>query len=123
MKRILLISILFISVLSSCKKEQPKKYPLPLKITITNQSSSTLISMEIDDQNGKRVFTMTDRGPIDMDYGTQDVNSGDVLKIHYSTKNTNGSADFKFTWNGTVVGVSGGLIGGTTGKTLTVNIP
>jgi len=115
-------------LLSSCKKEK-KNFPINMQIRITELSGSTLVLMDITDQNGKNVFTTKDQKQIDLPYGTQDVYSGDVLTVHYSSNKPysaqlgTGSARIVFTRDNVKLSEVVGDLGYTTGKTIMINIP
>jgi len=115
--------------LSSCKKKTVN-FAIPVTIEVTQMPSNTRLSMQIDNQNGERIFTTTDQKQPDPSvvYSTKDVYSGDVIKVHYSsnlpvTTTTNqGTATLTFKRDGKVLTSVSGDLGYTTGKTITINI-
>jgi len=129
MKRILLFSLLVMSVFVSCKKdeEETKKTSAPITITTSGLSATTDISLEVTTSAGINILTLVKQYG-NKGYETASVAAGETITAHVSSTIANdvagnGQGDLTFNFNGKVVYVWGGNLSGKTGKSATFKLP
>lgn len=126
MKKLLSIALLLMCFCSmSCKKEDDKT-PSKLQIVVTEMTPITSVTIEIEDQNKRRVLTVSKKFE-NTTYETDLLNSGDVVTIRYklnidNDKYGNGVADLTYKYKGLYRGSSTGALGTKWGS-INITIP
>jgi len=129
MKRIILLSLLVISIFGSCKKdeESEKNSSAPITITTSGLSATTDISLEVTTSTGTNILTLVKQYG-NKSYETAAVSSGQTITAHVSSTIANdvagnGQGDLTFVYKGKTIMVWGGNLLGKTGKSTTILIP